>query len=199
MHIGMLASGGKNGILLLLYYVWTYLYAQTITTYVNPVMPGNHSDLTLFKDGNDFYSCGSSFHFIPYLPVLHSKDLVHREVISRVVPSSWTNLASDAVGKGIWQRPIAYFYNAYWLCFSNTAGGGQYFCKATSPLGRCLLQQESMLHLQRDPPGMIIQFLWMTKAHRIFSDRQIRVVLCKIIPEEKRYSTRAKHFPEVDL
>src|ERR1019366_3189293 len=61
---------------------------QQVNTYVNPVLPGDHPDPTLLKVGDDFYHCGSSFHFNSYLPIYHSKDLVHWEVISRVVPSA---------------------------------------------------------------------------------------------------------------
>ncbi len=57
-------------------------YYNEVRTYVNPVLPGDHPDPTLLKVGNDFYHCGSSFHFNPYLPIYHSKDLVHWEIIS---------------------------------------------------------------------------------------------------------------------
>src|ERR1044072_4040582 len=60
-------------------------FYDEVNTYVNPVLPGDHPDPTLLKVGDDFYHCGSSFHFTPYLPVYHSKDLVHWEVISRIV------------------------------------------------------------------------------------------------------------------
>src|SRR5579872_639737 len=61
-------------------------FYQRVGTYVNPVLPGDHPDPTLLKVGDDFYHCGSSFHFTPYLPVYHSRDLIHWEEISRVVP-----------------------------------------------------------------------------------------------------------------
>ena len=63
-----------------------------VNTYVNPVLPGDHPDPTLLKVGDDFYHCGSSFHFNPYMPVYHSKDLVHWEVIGRVLAPSKSRL-----------------------------------------------------------------------------------------------------------
>lgn len=108
---------------------------QTVKTFVNPVLPGDHPDLTLFKDSSDFYACGSCFHFTPYLPILHSTDLVHWEEICRVVTSDWSDLISDEPQAGIWQGAITRFYNSYWIYFSNTAGGGQYFSKADNPAG----------------------------------------------------------------
>ena len=108
---------------------------RQVKTFVNPILPGDHPDLTLFRDGDDFYACGSCFHFTPYLPILHSTDLVHWEEICRVVPSDWSGLISDEPQAGIWQGAITYFYGSWWIYFSNTAGGGQYFSKAGHPGG----------------------------------------------------------------
>ena len=85
---------------------------QVVRTFVNPVMPGDHPDLTLLKVGNDFYSCGSNFHFTPYLPILHSTDLVHWREICRVVPPTWSGLISDAPQAGTWGGAITYFYDS---------------------------------------------------------------------------------------
>ena len=106
-----------------------------VESYVNPVLPGDHPDPTLLRVGDDFYTSSSSFHFTPYAPIYHSKDLLHWKLISRVVPASWSGLLSDAPAAGTWGGTLTYFYDAYWYYFSNTAGGGQYFCKATTPLG----------------------------------------------------------------
>src|SRR6187455_1858209 len=90
---------------LLLYGMAIELCAQGITdslsfynqvkTYTNPVLPGDHPDPTLLKVGDDFYHCGSSFHFTPYLPIYHSKDLVHWEIISRVVSPAKAGFVTD--------------------------------------------------------------------------------------------------------
>ena len=109
--------------------------ATLVRTYVNPVLAGDHPDPTLLKVGDDFYMCGSSFHFVPNLPILHSKDLLHWELISRVVPADWDELKSGAPGAGIWQGAITYFYGVYRIYFSNSAGGGQYMSSATKPSG----------------------------------------------------------------
>ncbi|HEX6431140.1 MAG TPA: family 43 glycosylhydrolase [Niastella sp.] len=110
----------------------TEAYYNQVKTYVNPVLPGDHPDPTLLKVGDDFYHCGSSFHFTPYLPVYHSKDLVHWEVISRIVYPLVAGMVSDKPSEGIWQGAITYFYGSYWIYFS---ANGQWFCKASSPAG----------------------------------------------------------------
>jgi xylan 1,4-beta-xylosidase len=107
-------------------------FYQTVQTYVNPVLPGDHPDPTLLKVGDDFYHCGSTFHFNPYLPIYHSKDLVHWDLISRVLPVAKAAWVSDKPSAGIWQGAITYFYGSYWIYFS---AGGQWFCKAPSPSG----------------------------------------------------------------
>ena len=107
-------------------------YYQQVKTYVNPVLPGDHPDPTLLKVGDDFYHCGSSFHFTPYMPVYHSKDLVHWEVIGRVLPPSKAGWVSDRPSEGTWQGAITYFYGSYWIYFSSN---GQWFCKSDSPAG----------------------------------------------------------------
>jgi len=109
--------------------------ANGIQTYVNPVLPGDHPDQTIWKQGNDYYSTGSNFHFAPYLPILHSTDLMHWKVLSRVIPTSSSIPSNDATQAGTWQGSIVYFGGKYWVYFSNNAGGGQYFCTASSPAG----------------------------------------------------------------
>src|SRR5579871_4316014 len=75
---------------------WPVRADKYVHTYLNPVLPGDHPDPTLLKVGDDFYHCGSSFHFSPYLPVYHSKDLVHWEIIGRVVaPSRADSFVTD--------------------------------------------------------------------------------------------------------
>lgn len=105
---------------------------RQVNTYVNPVLPGDHPDPTLLKVGDDFYHCGSSFHFTPYLPIYHSKDLVHWEVISRVVFPAKAGFVTDRPSAGIWQGAISHFYGSYWIYFS---ANGQWFSKAPSPKG----------------------------------------------------------------
>lgn len=107
-------------------------YYNQVKTYVNPVLPGDHPDPTLLKVGNDFYHCGSSFHFNPYLPIYHSKDLLHWEIISRVVPPSKAGFVTDRPSAGIWQGAITYFYDSFWIYFS---ANGQWFSKAPSAKG----------------------------------------------------------------
>lgn len=107
-------------------------FYNEVKTYVNPVLPGDHPDPTLLKVGDDFYHCGSSFHFNPYMPIYHSKDLVHWKIISRVLPPQKASWVTDRASAGTWQGAITYFYGSYWIYFS---ANGQWFSKADSPAG----------------------------------------------------------------
>jgi len=107
-------------------------YYQKVKTYVNPVLPGDHPDPTLLKVGDDFYHCGSSFHFNPYMPIYHSKDLVHWEVVDRVLPAAKAGWVTDRPSAGTWQGALTYFYGSFWIYFS---ANGQWFCKSNSPTG----------------------------------------------------------------
>jgi len=102
---------------------------------MNPVIPGCHPDQTLMKDGDHFYTAGSSFHWAPNFPIYHSTDLVHWEIISSVVDPNWSVVKNNAGPKdGTWQGALAKFAGKYWAFFY-IHGGGQYFCTASSMSG----------------------------------------------------------------
>lgn len=46
-------------------------------TFLNPIVPGDHPDPTIIKDGDDYYMTFSSFYSYPGLVIWHSKDLVN--------------------------------------------------------------------------------------------------------------------------
>lgn len=46
-------------------------------SYLNPIIPGDHPDPTILKDGKDYYMTFSSFYSYPGLVIWHSTDLVN--------------------------------------------------------------------------------------------------------------------------
>lgn len=44
--------------------------------YLNPIVPGDHPDPSVLKNGEDYYMTFSSFDNYPGLIIWHSKDLV---------------------------------------------------------------------------------------------------------------------------
>lgn len=46
-------------------------------TFLNPIVPGDHPDPTILKDGSDYYLTFSSFQYCPGAVIWHSRDLVN--------------------------------------------------------------------------------------------------------------------------
>ncbi|WP_028886203.1 family 43 glycosylhydrolase [Teredinibacter turnerae] len=53
--------------------------------YLNPIVPGDHPDPTVLKDGDDYYMTFSSFNSYPGITIWHSKDLVNWVPIGSVL------------------------------------------------------------------------------------------------------------------
>jgi xylan 1,4-beta-xylosidase len=103
---------------------------SSLKTYMNPVIPGDHSDCTLTKVGNDFYTTGSSFNPTPV--IYHSTDLIHWEAIAQPVSATWP-LYDDAPGAGCWGGQMVYYNSKYWDFFSRA--NTMYFVTADKPEG----------------------------------------------------------------
>jgi xylan 1,4-beta-xylosidase len=54
-------------------------------TFLNPIVPGDHPDPSILKDGEDYYLVFSTFDAYPALTVWHSRDLVNWAPISTAV------------------------------------------------------------------------------------------------------------------
>lgn len=94
----------------------------------NPIIPGFNPDPCICHRGDDFYIAVSSFEWMPGIPVYHSRDLKHWELLTNL-------LADDAVvdlrrlpsAKGIWAPCLTYcetedlFYVVYGIMNSMNA------------------------------------------------------------------------------
>jgi len=59
--------------------------------YLNPIVPGDHPDPTILKDGDDYYMTFSSFDAYPGIVIWHSADLVNWTPVG---PALRTNIGS---------------------------------------------------------------------------------------------------------
>ncbi len=59
---------------------------QKRLTYRNPILFADWSDPDVIRVGDDFWLVASSFHEVPGLPILHSKDLVHWTLAGHAAP-----------------------------------------------------------------------------------------------------------------
>lgn len=87
--------------------------------YRNPVMRGFHADSSILRVGEDYYMVNSSFLFFPCIPISHSTDLVHWEVIGHAVTDAgWAqeHLGNLQGGRGFWAPDISYYEGRFYIC-----------------------------------------------------------------------------------
>ncbi|HVT81970.1 MAG TPA: family 43 glycosylhydrolase, partial [Phycisphaerae bacterium] len=58
---------------------------NTNGTFKNPIIFADYSDPDVCRAGDDYYMTASSFSCFPGLPILHSRDLVHWELIGHAL------------------------------------------------------------------------------------------------------------------
>jgi beta-xylosidase len=108
--------------------------------FVNPILPGDFSDLDAIRVGDDFYAISSTMQYSPGMVVLHSRDLVNWQIVGHVVSDvsamdpelGWDRMNRD--GRGIWAGSLRYHAGRFWVYFG-TPDGGIYMAEADRPEG----------------------------------------------------------------
>lgn len=98
-------------------------------TYINPVLPGDYSDIDCIRVGDDYYAVSSTFQYSPGFVILHSKDLVNWSILTHVVKDisaispemNWDRM--NRYGRGIWAGAIRYHDNKFWVYFGDPDEG----------------------------------------------------------------------------
>lgn len=108
--------------------------------YRNPVLRGFHPDPSIVRVGADYYMVNSSFTFFPGLPISHSTDLIHWEVIGHAVENLHASgLADLPGGYGYWAPDISYHNGRFWVVAtlrrSTTPARLQMITSAENPRG----------------------------------------------------------------
>lgn len=105
--------------------------------YKNPIIHADYSDPDVVKVGDDFYMTASSFNCAPGLPILHSTDLIHWEIINyafqRQIPDS--TFSKPQHGNGTW-APSIRFHDEWFYIFWGDPDFGIYMTKAKHPAGK---------------------------------------------------------------
>ena len=86
--------------------------------YTNPIIYADYSDPDAIRVGEDYFMTASSFCNTPGLPILHSKDLVHWNLINyalRNVPGS--RYEEPRHGCGVWAPAIRFHKGRYYIFF----------------------------------------------------------------------------------
>jgi beta-xylosidase len=75
----------------------------------NPLIPGYYPDPSICRVGDDFYLVCSSFELYPGIPIFHSRDLVHWELIGYAAERlPFPAYDVPAHKKGTWAPSIRY-------------------------------------------------------------------------------------------
>ncbi len=76
--------------------------------YLNPILPGDHPDPSILKDGADYYMTFSSFDAYPGLVLWHSRDLVNWQPVG---PTLFRNVGS------VWAPDLVKHDGRYYIYF----------------------------------------------------------------------------------
>jgi len=109
-------------------------------TYVNPVMPGDFSDLDAIRVGSDYYAFSSTMQYSPGVVILHSKDLVNWTILGHVVRDltdldpelDWDRMGRQ--GRGVWAGALRFHDGKFWVYFG-TPDQGIFVSTAEDPAG----------------------------------------------------------------
>lgn len=103
--------------------------------YQNPILYADYSDPDVIRVGDDYYMVASSFTYLPGVPLLHSRDLVHWEIINYCVPSlPFEKYDTPAHGSGTWAPSIRYHDGMFYV-FVPLVDEGIFVARSRDPYG----------------------------------------------------------------
>jgi len=104
-------------------------------TVSNPILPGFHPDPSICRVGDDYFLCCSSFTWFPGLPIYHSRDLAHWELIGHAIDRPGMVTLDGVKDKdGVW-APTLRWHDGLFYLFCNVSNGGNFYMTATDPRG----------------------------------------------------------------
>ena len=115
--------------------------------------------IILIRVGEDYYMVSSSFTYLPGVPLLHSKDLVHWELINHCVSSlPFEKYDFPSHGSGTWASSIRYHEGTFFV-FIPLVDEGILVARSRDPYGDGSIHVPSGMKM-----GRHIWFLPMLKA-----------------------------------
>ncbi len=107
--------------------------------YQNPILYADYSDPDVIRVGEDYYMVSSSFAYLPGVPLLHSRDLVHWEIINHCVRSlPFEKYKEPSHGSGTWAPSIRYHEGTFYV-FVPLPDEGIFVARSTDPYGEFTL------------------------------------------------------------
>ena len=111
--------------------------------YQNPVLHADYSDPDVCRVGEDYWMTASSFNCFPGLPILHSRDLVHWELVGAALtdyPGEGWDGPEDGFrttvqhGKAVWAPAIRY-HEGWFYIFVGDPDRGIFMVRTQDPRG----------------------------------------------------------------
>ena len=108
-------------------------------SYTNPVLHQDYSDPDVCRVGEDYYMTASSFNHFPGLPILHSRDLVHWELVGAALadyPGDGSQDFNAVVrhGEGVWAPAIRY-HEGWFYIYCGDPDRGIFMVRTRDPRG----------------------------------------------------------------
>lgn len=101
----------------------------------NPILPGFNPDPTITRVGDDYYICTSSFTWFPGLPIYHSTDLEHWELIAHAIDRpDMVRLEGEKDKDGVY-APTLRCHDGTWYLFSYLVSDGIFYLTADTVTG----------------------------------------------------------------
>jgi len=106
-------------------------------TFRNPIIWADYNNPFLLQHGDDFYMVAASHHFMG-IPVLHSKDLVNWQLLTRIYSRlDWDdkyNHPGQAYQQGSW-APVLVYHDGRFFMYCINSTDGVFMTSAASPVG----------------------------------------------------------------
>lgn len=98
-------------------YLESHLGYSYEDTYHNPIRRGFFPDPSIVRVNDDYYMVNSTFVYFPCIPISHSKDLIHWNVIGyAITESEWAvELENLHGGMGYWAPDISYCDGRFYI------------------------------------------------------------------------------------
>lgn len=119
-------------------------------TYHNPIHRGFFPDPSVIRVGEDYYMVNSSFCYVPCIPISHSRDLIHWNIIGHAITDAGdAGLHELDGGRGYWAPDISY-------------AEGRFYVTATYRLNEVKgIRRKQMITSAENPGGPYEKPVWM--------------------------------------
>ncbi|GGY98333.1 glycoside hydrolase family 43 protein [Streptomyces poonensis] len=103
----------------------------------NPVIPGFMPDPSICRVGEDYYLAASSFEYFPGVPIWHSRDLVHWELIGNALDRpDQLRLPPDMPSSGgVYAPTLRHHDGRFYLATTVVGGAGNIIVTSEDPAG----------------------------------------------------------------